>query len=272
VAEDPGQSRLAVRAAQARSAVDLLACSGAEQRALEPFGSVLASDLGVDTDWSVQVSLSGPAVMHGPVPPVVAELAAAQAWAGERSAGRGYLVGLPRIVADRFDAAGSGLEVADELPVLALTRPDAAALAVPPPPAGLEIGPPDDFAELREAYGGWMQDHGLAAGLLVEGDLGRRRRRFLVARLRTGRVVEVVGCAMVWYAGGTAYLSGLGVLPGCRGRGYGRALAVEAARTGASAPVDAVWMYATDQGGRLYRHVGFRSAGSLVRFRPKVTP
>ena len=88
-------ARLALRAAQAGSAVDLLACTGAAHRALEPFGSVLACDLGVSEPWSVQVSLTGPAIMHGPKLPVPAELDAALAWARERSAGRGYLLGLP---------------------------------------------------------------------------------------------------------------------------------------------------------------------------------
>ena len=260
--DDPTRARLALRAAQARPAVDLLACSGAEHRALEPFGSVLASDLGVDTPWSVQISLAGPALMHGPALPVPAELAAAQAWAVERSAGRGYLLGLPSQVSDRFDPAAHDLEAYDELPVLALGRAAAAGLE-PSVVAGLEIGPPQDLAELCAAYGGWMEDDALAAGLVVESDLGRPRRRFLVGRASG----NVVGCAMVWFAGGTAYLSGLGVVPAARGRGYGAALAVHAAVAGTAAPVDTVWMYATDAGERLYRRVGFLPAGSLVRFR-----
>ena len=272
---DPGDARLAVRAAQARSAVDLLACSGAEHRALEPFGSVLASDLGVDTPWSVQVGLAGPALMHGPTLPVPDELAAARQWAAGRAAGRGYLVVLPGQVAAAFDRVGGDLRREDELPVLALGGTQAQQLTTAderqPADAAdtLEIGPPHDLDELLAAYGGWMEDPGLAAGLVVAGDLGRARRRFLVARAGPPGRTEAVGCAMVWYAGGTAYLSGLGVLPGCRGRGYGRALAVEAARVGASAPVDAVWMYATDAGERLYRRVGFRPAGSVVRYRPE---
>ena len=163
----------------------------------------------------------------------------------------------------------------DELPVLALGGTEARRLTSadqeqpPAPAASLEVGPPQDLDELLAAYGGWMEDPGLAAGLVVAADLGRARRRFLVARAGSPGRAEVVGCAMVWFAGGTAYLSGLGVLPGARGRGYGRALAVEAARVGASAPVDTVWMYATDAGERLYRRVGFRPAGSVVRYRPR---
>jgi ribosomal protein S18 acetylase RimI-like enzyme len=149
------------------------------------------------------------------------------------------------------------------------SAPAAGELAAPAYPDGLEVGPPEDLEELLAAYGGWMEDPGLAAGLVVASDLTRPRRQFLVARLRTPRATEVVGSALVWFAGGTAYLSGLGVLPACRGRGFGRALAVEAARVGASAPVDVVWMYASDDGERLYRQVGFRNAGSLVRYRPR---
>jgi ribosomal protein S18 acetylase RimI-like enzyme len=268
VPDEPTDSRLALRAAQARSAVDLLACSGADHRALEPFGSVLVSDLGVQTPWSVQVSLAGPALMHGPALPVPGELAAARAWAAERAAGRGYLVTLPSAVAGAFEADAQGLEVADELPVLALGRGAAAALEPPAPTPGLEIEPPQDLDEFLRAYGGWMEDPVLAAGLVVAGDLIRPRRRFLVARAETSGGTEVVGCAMVCFAGGTAYLSGLGVLPGRRARGYGHALAVEAARVGASAPVDTVWMYATDEGERLYRRIGFRPAGSVMRYRP----
>jgi GNAT superfamily N-acetyltransferase len=266
---EPSDSRLALRAAQARAAVDLLACSGADHRALEPFGSVLASDLGVSTPWSVQISLAGPALMHGPALPVPAELAAARSWAADRAGGRGYLVTLPNQVAAALEPDRLGLELADELPVLALGRTAAAALEPPASPGDLEIGPPLDLDELLAAYGGWMEDPGLAAGLVVAADLTRPRRRFLVARTASGAGTEVVGCAMVWFAGGTAYLSGLGVLPACRGRGYGRALAVEAARVGAAAPVDTVWMYATDEGERLYRQVGFRPAGSVVRYRPR---
>ncbi len=255
--------RLALRAAQAGSAVDLLACTGAAHRAVEPFGSVLASDLGVPHPWSVQVSLSGPALMHGLALPVPAELDAALDWARGRGGGRGFLLCLPDPVADRFDPAPHGLVVADRLPVLALGRAAAAALEEVEGP-GLELGPPTDVDELRAAYGGWMEDQELAEALVVEADLHRPRRRFLVARV-DGRPV---GCALVWFAGGTAYLSGLGVLPAERGHRYGAALAVAAARTGASAPVDTVWMYATDAGERLYRRVGFIPAGGLRRFRP----
>jgi ribosomal protein S18 acetylase RimI-like enzyme len=270
---DPGDARLAVRAAQARAAVDLLACSGADHRALEPFGSVVATDLGVDTPWSVQVSLAGPALMHGPTLPVPDELAAAREWAADRAAGRGYLVVLPAPVAAVFDRAAGDLRRHDELPVLALGAVEARRMTGTDgqereaSTERLEIGPPRDLDELLAAYGGWMEDLALAAGLVVAADLTRPRRRFLVARAGPPGRTEVVGCAMVWFAGGTAYLSGLGVLPGSRGRGYGRALAVEAARVGASAPVDAVWMYATDAGERLYRRVGFRPAGSVVRYR-----
>ncbi len=256
-------ARLALRAAQARSAVDLLACSGAPHRAIEPFGSVLASDLGVPHPWSVELSITGPAVMHGPALPVPAELDAALRWAAERSDGRGLALGLPDQVAPRFDPARHGLAAAERLPVLALGRADAAALA-PVEIAGLQIGPPGGIDEIRAAYGGWMEDHGLAALLVVPGDLERPRRRFLVARVG-GRPV---GCALVWFAGGTAYLSGLGVLPADRGHGYGAALAAAAAQVGASAPVDTVWMYATDAGERLYRRLGFVPAGGLQRYRP----
>jgi ribosomal protein S18 acetylase RimI-like enzyme len=265
---DPTDARLALRAAQARSAVDLLACSGNERRALEPFGTVLASDLGVPTDWSVQLTLAGPAVLRGVTLPVPGELAAAQAWASQRAAGRGWLLGLPDPVAARLDAAAHGLVLADDLPVLAMGRAAAAELEARGTPDELEIGPPHDLAELHAAYGGWMEDLALAEGLVCASDLTRARRRFLVGRLRSGRAREVVGCAMVWFAGGTAYLSGLGVLPQLRGQGFGRALAVEAARVGAAAPVDVVWMYATDAGARLYESIGFRPVGSLVRFGP----
>jgi GNAT superfamily N-acetyltransferase len=257
-------ARLALRAAQAGSAVDLLACTGAAHRALEPFGSVLACDLGVTEPWSVQVSLAGPAIMHGPTLPVPAELDAALAWARERSAGRGYLLGLPDPVAAVFDPTRYGLRADDRLPVLALGRAAAAALE-PVDVTGLDVGPPSDLDELLSAYGGWMQDDALAAALIVHGDLGRPRRRFLVARMG-GRPV---GCALVWFAGGTAYLSGLGVLPAHRGRGYGAALAVAAARTAAMAPVDTVWMYATGAGERLYLRLGFQLVGALHRFGPR---
>jgi ribosomal protein S18 acetylase RimI-like enzyme len=71
----------------------------------------------------------------------------------------------------------------------------------------------------------------------------------------------VVGSALVWWSGPTAYLSGIGVLDGERGRGYGWALTAEAARVAVEeAPYDrpeVVWMYATDDGAELYSRMGF---------------
>ena len=111
-----------------------------------------------------------------------------------------------------------------------------------------------------------MADDELAALLVVPGDIAHPDRRFLVARLDG----IVVGCAFMWFAAGTAYLSGIGVVEEHRGRGIGRALTAAAARLGAAPDngrdVDLVWMFATDDGAALYERMGFARIDADVLF------
>jgi ribosomal protein S18 acetylase RimI-like enzyme len=146
---------------------------------------------------------------------------------------------------------------------------DVGAIRPPPRASGVMIRPPGDLAELVAAYGGWMDDIALARRLVVEDDLRHPRRGFLVAE--AGH--RVVGCALVWWAEGTAYVSGLGVLAEQRGRGYGTALTIAAARMGAAGPAqagpaDVVWMYGTPEGAALYAALGFEAAGEEVQLGP----
>jgi ribosomal protein S18 acetylase RimI-like enzyme len=179
-------------------------------------------------------------------------------WVRTRAAGRGY-----RLVAGtaRGPWDHAGLVVRDVLPALAMPGGDAARLHRPVPPE-LELGPPRDRDELVQGYGGWMADDALARLLVTEDALTRPWRGFVV-----GRVADrVVGCALVAWAEGTAYVSGLGVVADLRGRGYGGALTVAAARLGAAGPPGGpaphlVWMHGTPEGAAVYARLGFRPAG-----------
>lgn len=133
----------------------------------------------------------------------------------------------------------------------------------------LEIGDAHDLSETIAAYGGWMTDFALARRLVCAADLASPSRRFLVGRV-DGRPV---GCALVWFAARTAYLSGVGMVPEARRRGYGRALTSAAARVGAHGDAsarrpDLVWMHATDDGATVYSGMGFRRVDLHVRLGP----
>ncbi len=136
------------------------------------------------------------------------------------------------------------------------------------PPAGVDLVHAPARAEIVEAYGGWMSDPPLAELLVTAEDVRRPDRRFVVARVDG----SAVGCAFVWWAGGTGYLSGIGVVPHLRGRGIGRLLTAEAARIAAEGPggqaPDVVWMHATAAGAALYGRMGFRLIDTEVMLGP----
>jgi ribosomal protein S18 acetylase RimI-like enzyme len=124
-----------------------------------------------------------------------------------------------------------------------------------PPRLTLTTTPTRD--DVIAGYGGWMDDLPLAELLVAPDDIAQPRRRF-VCGVVDGRVV---GCALVWWSGRTAYLSGIGVLAEERGHGYGWALTAEAARVAVEdtpyGRPDVMWMYATDEGAALYSRMGF---------------
>lgn len=189
------------------------------------------------------------------------------AWCRRRSGERGFRVSVP--VGEQAGIAGFGLVAAETLAVYAMPASRARnlpALEV----SGLEIGEPRDLAELVAAYGGWMTDLALAEKLVHASDLANPCRRFLVGRA-DGRAV---GCALVWFAARTAYLSGIGILPNARRRGYGRALTNAAVRVGVECGAlergsDLVWMHATEDGAALYSAMGFEHVDDHIHFGPQ---
>ncbi len=114
-----------------------------------------------------------------------------------------------------------------------------------------------------------MSDDHLARLLVTPADLTNPRRGFLVASLDD----TPIGCAFVWWMAGTGYLSGIGVLPQHRGRGFGRALTTAATSLAATGPVDGptpdvIWMGATQEGASLYARMGFEHLDTEVRLGP----
>ena len=190
----------------------------------------------------------------GAVIPDPADAAAGLAWCRERGGAHGWLVSAPEshVGADPWRE----LVIVGRTGVFATDAPTASAMDGPPPDGvELELGASRD--DVVAGYGGWMDDLPLARLLVTDEDLMRPDRRFLVARLQ-GRVV---GCALVWWAEGTGYLSGIGVVEELRGRGIGRALTGRAAHVASlghdGTTPDVVWMHATVDGAALYSRMGF---------------
>ena len=217
------------------------------------------ADLGVPHAWGVQVTA-------GAAMPDPADAAAALAWCRRRGATHGWLVSVPE---SHIDAdAWRGLVVVGRTGVFATDASTASAMDGPAPDAlELEVGASLD--DVVAGYGGWMGDLPLARLLVTAEDLARPDRRFLVARLH-GRVV---GCALVWWAEGTGYLSGIGVVEGLRGRGIGRALTARAAHVASLGPdgtlPDVVWMLATVDGAALYSRMGFTHVDTEEQLGPR---
>ena len=236
------------RAWQAHPAVARISASGAVHRALLDTGDVVAADLGVPHRWGVQATA-------GDVVPRDDQARTARAWCEERGTAGGWTVSVPERLATA--RPWRGLRVVDTTGVFATAGPAAAAIPAPVPD-GVEIDVRPGHRAVATAYGGWMDDEPLARLLVVPGDLRRPDRRFLVAAVDS----RPVGCAFVWWAMGTGYLSGIGVARGLRGRGIGLALTAAAARIAARGPAagvepDVVWLHATADGAALYARMGF---------------
>jgi len=217
------------------------------------------ADLGVPHAWGVQVTA-------GASTPGPADAAAALAWCRERGAAHGWLVSAPGsdVGADPW----RGLAVVGRTGVFATDAVTAAAMDASAPD-GLELDLGASRDDVVAGYGGWMGDLPLARLLVTDEDVARPDRRFLVARLHG----LVVGCALVWWAGGTGYLSGIGVVEGFRGRGVGRALTGRAALVASlghdGAPPDIVWMRATVDGAALYSRMGFTLVDTEAQLAPR---
>ncbi|MEI6362704.1 MAG: GNAT family N-acetyltransferase [Actinomycetes bacterium] len=228
-------------------------------RAVIRTGSVVGVDLGVEHYWGIQITA-------GLRPPEPNDAASAMQWCRERDRGQGWCVSLPEALAD--SSPWSEMEQADPLTMWAIDVDTAARLPLTPRD-DLELLSDPTLADVRAAYGGWMADMTLAKQLVRHEDRERRDRRFIVARLNG----EPVGCAFIWWAGGTGYLSGIGVVERLRGQGIGHTLSTAAAHVAArgvegKAP-QIVWMHATEEGAALYERMGFVKIDTEAQLTPR---
>jgi ribosomal protein S18 acetylase RimI-like enzyme len=221
--------------------------SEAPHRAVQRFGPIVCVDLGVPQPWGVRST-------SGLVEPETGDARAALDWLGDRGSAHGWEVTVPPEQVS--SAAWAGLVEEYRLPMFATDAGTAEGIELVVP-SGMTLDEDPAYEAVIAAYGGWMSNPPLAELLVVPADLERNDRRFIVGRVE-GRIA---GCAFVWFGGGTGYLSGIGVVPDLRGRGYGRALTGAAARLAArgpdGGPTSLVWMHATDEGAALYRRMGF---------------
>jgi GNAT superfamily N-acetyltransferase len=221
--------------------------------------SVVAVDLGVEHPWGLPVT----AGLSLPRP---SDATAAMQWCRGRDRGQGWCVSLPEELVG--SSPWSELEPVERLTMWAMDVDTSAGLPLTPID-GLELLSSPTLGEVLAAYGGWMADMTLAQQLVIPEDIERPDRRFIVARLDG----EPVGCAFVWWAGRTGYLSGIGVVERLRGRGIGHALSTAAAHVAARgvrgiAP-QVVWMHATDEGAALYSRMGFTKIDTEVQLVPR---
>jgi GNAT superfamily N-acetyltransferase len=227
-------------------------------RAIVRIGPIVGVDFGVDEYWGVQIT-SG---MHLPDPDAAR---AAMEWARSRDRGSGWCASVPAALVAQGPWAG--LAPIDSLTMWAIDVATARDLPLHQP-AGVELVMDPTLDDVLAAYGGWMDDAGLARQLVQPGDLERQGRRCIVARFDG----VAVGCGFVWWAGGTAYLSGIGVVEGLRGQGIGYALTSAAARLAVTwnvpEPPSVVWMHATDDGAALYARMGFTKVDTEVQVGP----
>lgn len=88
-----------------------------------------------------------------------------------------------------------------------------------------------------------------------------------------GRVDGVDVCTSIGYTlGDTVGVFNVATPPEHRGRGYGAALTVEAARQGFALGADLAWLQASTMGLPVYRRLGFREAEEYVLFtRPEAS-
>jgi GNAT superfamily N-acetyltransferase len=79
-----------------------------------------------------------------------------------------------------------------------------------------------------------------------------------------------VGCARITQAGGTAYVSGIAVLPEHRGRGFGRLMSAAAVEQAVRASGIA-WLHCEERLGPFYEQLGLRRLTTHIDFGPAPT-
>jgi ribosomal protein S18 acetylase RimI-like enzyme len=187
--------------------------------------------VGVDQPWGVQIVAMDDAVDAEAV-------AAAVVWC---RAG-GYEPQVRVRAADR--GALPAYAVVEEVP--ALVAPAGGEQSV------VDIVRATDLEEFRDVYTrSFGMPPGLAAGLVVAADLDAHPH--LLGRV-DGRDV---GCAQLRPGSDLAYVSGVGVLPAERGRGYGKALLVACRTEAAARGCELVWLNASSTSVGFYEAIGF---------------
>ena len=202
-----------------------------------------------DEPWAAQAALAGGF-------PGVRELTEIVEWLESNGPGPFMLTLRERFAADdRWPAAG--LAPVSREPVFAV---DAAVPGCWPiaEPESL-VRPPHDVEEFVHAYNSWVGHESAVRQLVVADDLRDPDKVFLVLDVDG----SAVGTAIVSYAAGTGYVSGIGVDPDHRRQGYGGALTRAAARAAGRAG-DPVWLHASVEGSPLYRRLGFTQVDTQV--------
>jgi ribosomal protein S18 acetylase RimI-like enzyme len=228
--------------------------SGAAHRSFVEFDSVVGIDMGVRHPWGVQLSASADV-------PDWADATKAELWASDR-ANADWVVDVPLALVGV--GPWKGFTEHERMGMYATTCDIAAAL--PMPVVGeFVITDTPTYDQVIAGYGGWMDDVELAELLVTAEDLAAPDRVFLVGLVDD----RPVGCAFVWTIADTRYLSGIGVVEGQRGRGYGLALTTAAAHHAAvlpsGEPASLVWMHATADGAALYSRIGFELVDTEVQ-------
>lgn len=194
--------------------------------------------LGVAEPWGLQV-------VALPDAPDMAAVAAAVEWCREQ--GRTPQV----VVREQYRDALSAYEVDEVLATLA-----APAQAEP---AALAVERATDVEEFRTVYGAsFRMRAGLANALVVDADLGAFPH--LVARVE-GRAVA---CAQVRAGEELALISGVGVLPEERGRGYGKAMLAAGRAQAAQLGCELMWRNAAPDTAPFYEAIGFDRVDTYV--------
>jgi len=249
-------TELADRCASAGSEVVALAGSGAPWRRTDVVRGVRVAVLGTFSDpWAAQGLLTA----GWPGDDAVAEVVA---WLRRYGPGPFMVTIRERDAADpRWERVGLVPWSAE--PVFA--DDSTAAVTWPRHPLESQVRVPRDAEEFFGAYNSWVEHEVAVRQLVVDDDLSDPSKRFLVIDIEG----VAVGSAIVRYAGGTGYVSGIGVHPDHRRRGYGAALTLAAARLAASG-TDVAWLHASEAGSQLYRRLGFRRVDTHVALIPAV--
>jgi GNAT superfamily N-acetyltransferase len=203
----------------------------------------------VDQPWACQAK-----AMY---PPTRVALDAVLDWLEEHAVTRQQWTVMTR---QRHDDApvftAAGLTPWLALPILALGRAD--LLERVATVDGLDVGPASGTAEFLAVYGEEL------APLITPGTLADPTHHHLVGRIDG----QPVACVQVREVANTAYLSGVTVVPACRGRGIGSATSVAATRFALASHPRAVWLAAESHLHPMYARLGFRQVGVHTLLRP----